>query len=590
VLGARALADRARGHLASLRPDPRTLAADAVAAIPGAIGSVPDGMASGILAGVSPAQGLYASMAGPVGGGVSVSTRLMVVTTTSASALAAGSAVAGLPAADRASAVTLVTLLAGLAMVAAAVLRLGRFTRFVSHSVMTGFLTGVAVNIILGQLPDLTGASVSGAHALQKAIDLLGHLSRVDLPSLATGVGALLILIVGARTPARNFSAVIALAVPTAILEAIGDHGVQRVSDAGNIPSGLPPFGLPHFGLFSLHLVVSALAIAAIVLIQGAGVRESLLARRPEDSNVNGDFAGQGVGNVLSSVVSGLPVGGSVGQSALSMAAGARSRWATILCGVYMLAIVLVLAPVVRLVATPTLAAILIYAAFGALNPPQIMAILRSGPTSWLAMIVTFVATLLTSIPTAVAVGVGLSLLLQLNREAMDLRVTQLDVLPDGRLREHSAQEALPSDAVTVLDVHGSLLFAGARTLRARLPDPEGTTRPVVVLRLRGRTAMGATFVTVGVAYARRLQEHGGHLFLSGVSPELDATLRRAAAEELGDSLTIVAAEPVIGASTLAADHAAREWLRRHDTGLESDSHPGRPDESPDRGDCAPPA
>jgi SulP family sulfate permease len=570
----RLLARQARDRVVSLRPDPSLLGADALAAVPSAIGSVPDGMASGILAGVSPAQGLYASIAGPVGGGLTVSTRLMVVTTTNAAALAAGSAISGLASSDRASALALVTFLAGVVMAIAAALRLGRFTRFVSHSVMTGFLTGVAINIILGQLPDLTGASVSGAHALQKSLDLLGHLSRVDLPSLATGVGALAILIVGARTPVRNFSAVIALAVPTIILEIVGNHSVSRVSDAGNIPNGLPAVALPHFDLISFKLVASALAIAAIVLIQGAGVRESLIARDPEDSSVDGDFAGQGAGNVLSSLLRGLPVGGSVGQSALSITAGARTRWATILSGVYMLAIVVALAPVVRLVATPTLAAILIYAAFGALHPGQIASVLRSGWTSWVAMIVTFAATLLTSIPVAVGVGVGLSLLLQLNREAMDLRVTQLDVLPNGDLREHDVQEALPSEAVTVLDVHGSLLFAGARTLQARFPDPSGATRPAVVLRLRGRAAMGATFVTVIVGYAHRLQERGGHLFLSGVSPELEETVQRAAADELDDSMTIVGSEPVIGASTRAADRAARRWLDRGSPHADDDDPP----------------
>jgi sulfate permease, SulP family len=569
----RTLARRALDGLRSRRPDPRSLRADALAAIPGAIGAVPDGMAAGILAGVSPAQGLYASIAGPLGGGLTVSTRLMVVTTTSASALAAGSALAGVAPGDRASALALVTLLAGAMMVIAGAIRLGRFTRFVSHSVMTGFLTGVAVNIILGQLPDLTGASATGGTALAKAIDLLGHLSRIDPASLAVGAGALVILVVGARTPASKLSAVIALAVPTVILELAGNHSVSRVSDAGNIPGGLPSLAVPQFGLLSLKLVVGALAVAAIVLIQGAGVRESLLARRPERSSVDGDFAGQGTGNVLSSLVGGLPVGGSVGQSALSMAAGARSRWATILCGVYMLAIVLVLAPVVRLVATPTLAAILIYAAFGALSPGQIVAVLRAGTTSWLAMVVTFVATLLTSIPTAVGVGVVLSLLLQLNREALDLRVTELDVLPSGDLREHPPVTSLPSDSVTVLDVHGSLLFAGARTLQARLPDPSAATRPVVVIRLRGRTAMGATFVAVALGYAERLHERGGHLFLSGVSAELDDALQRTAADELRESLTIVGSQPVIGASTRSAEQAAWLWLER-ETGASDSTAP----------------
>jgi SulP family sulfate permease len=163
-----------------------------VAGVPGAISSVPDGMAAGILAGVSPVHGLYAGIVGPIGGGLTSSSRLMVITaTTSAAALAAGSAVAGVPAERRAQALFLLTVPAGALMVVAALLRLGRFTRFVPHSVMIGFLTGVAVNIVLGQQPDLTGSDVSGEFALAKAWHLLLDPRSIGLPSLAAGLGAL---------------------------------------------------------------------------------------------------------------------------------------------------------------------------------------------------------------------------------------------------------------------------------------------------------------------------------------------------------------------------------------------------------------
>ena len=117
-------------------------------------GGCPDGMAASVLVGVSPVHGLYASMAGPIAGGLTTSTELMLVTTTSAAALAAGSALSGISAADRPGALTALTLLASLLMIIAALLRAGRYTRFVSHSVMTGFLTGVAADIVLGQIPE----------------------------------------------------------------------------------------------------------------------------------------------------------------------------------------------------------------------------------------------------------------------------------------------------------------------------------------------------------------------------------------------------------------------------------------------------
>lgn len=109
----------------SLRPDPATLRQDAVAGVPGAIASVPDGMASAVLVGVNPVYGLYASMAGPIGGGLAVSTRLMVVTTTTAAALAAGSTLGSFSGADRPEALFVLSALAGVMMIAAGVLRWG---------------------------------------------------------------------------------------------------------------------------------------------------------------------------------------------------------------------------------------------------------------------------------------------------------------------------------------------------------------------------------------------------------------------------------------------------------------------------------
>ena len=121
-------------------------------------------MASSVLVGVNPVFGLYASFAGPIAGGLTSSSRLMVVTTTSAASLAAGSALSSMDPADRPGALFLLTLMAGIVMVLAGVFKLGRYTRFVSQSVMTGFLTGVAVNIIFGQLGDLTGSTGQGGY------------------------------------------------------------------------------------------------------------------------------------------------------------------------------------------------------------------------------------------------------------------------------------------------------------------------------------------------------------------------------------------------------------------------------------------
>lgn len=301
--------------LHSIKPERRYLRADIMAGLPGAISSVPDGMAAAVLVGVNPVQGLYAGFAGPIAGGLTSSTRLMVITTTSAAALAAGSALQSVPADQRPEALLLLALMVGVALVAAGLVRLGRYTRFVSYSVMIGFLTGISVNIVCGQIADLTGAKTHGAFPLAKAINVLIHPGNINVPSLLTGLGALAILVLLARTRLAMVSALVALAIPTVVVVLAGADSVARVGGAGKIPRGIPVPQLPNFGLFSFSLVTGALAVAAIILVQGAGVAEAAPNKDGTPSDTNRDIIAQGVGNLASGFFRGLPVGGSVGQT-----------------------------------------------------------------------------------------------------------------------------------------------------------------------------------------------------------------------------------------------------------------------------------
>ncbi|TCM40401.1 SulP family inorganic anion transporter [Kribbella sp. VKM Ac-2568] len=550
--------------LRSVRPERRDLRADVVAGLPRAISSVPDGMAAAVLVGVNPIHGLYASFAGPIAGGLSSSTRLMVITTTSAAALAAGSALEGVAAADRPQALFLLTIIAGVVMIVAGIARLGRYMRFVSHSVMIGFLTGVSANIFFGQIPDLTGAEASGDFALAKAVDVLIHPSRIDIASLLTGLAALAILVGLSRTRLATVSALVALVVPTVAVAIAGADSVTRVEDAGEIPSGIPVPQLPDLSLLSLPLVTGALAVAAIVLVQGSGVAEAAPNRDGTVSNPNQDFIAQGVGNLAAGFFRGQPVGGSVGQTALNQTVGARSRWAAIFSGLWMLVILAAFSGVVGLVALPTLAAVLIFAAAASLRPGELRTILRTGPTSQIAIISTFCATLFLPVAAAVGIGVTLSLLLQLNQEAMDLKVVELKSVGGGRWTEHPPPERLPSHQATVLDVYGSLLYAGARTLGAKLPDPTGAEAPAVVLRLRGRTSVGATFVKVVADYAAALDAVGGRLYLSGVDHSLAELLHRTDRVDVSGPISVFEATELVGESTEHALHEAETWAVGH--------------------------
>ena len=550
------------GRIRALLPRERMTRADVIAGLPGAIGSVPDGMASGVLAGVSPLHGLYASMAGRVFGGLSTSTRLMVVTTTSASALAAGSALTDIPDEDRSAALVMLTLIAGGVMIVAAVLRLGRYTRFVSHSVMTAFLLGVAANIAFGQIPALLGVDAEGGFALAKAVNVLTHPGEIDWRSAVVGVSALILMWTLGQTRLRLYASLVALIVPTVLVVALGWDSVSRVSDIATIPTGFPIPGLPDLTVLSPALLSGALTVAVIVLVQGAGVAESAPNPDGSRSSANQDFTAQGVGNVAASLLRGMPVGGSVGQTALNRTAGARTRWAAIWSGLWLVVLLAAFAGLVGQVPMPTLAAVLIVAAAGSLDPAKLSAIWSSGYTSRVVFGTTLMATLLLPVTAAVGIGVALSLILQLNQEAIDLKVVRLRV--DGnQLVEASAPKQLSDNEIVILDVYGSLFYAGARTLAAHLPDPAGARSPVVILRLRGRTTVSATFFTIVADYARRLDAVGGQLHLSGIDPRIRDYWTDELLAAHGVSIEFHPATATIGESTLAAYAEAR--VRTHD-------------------------
>jgi SulP family sulfate permease len=538
-----------------------TLRQDVVAGLINAVVSVPDGLASAALAGVNPVYGLYTSIVGTIGGSLLASAQLMLVATTSASALAAGQAIAAYPAAQREPALFLLVVLTGLFLALFGLLRLGRLIRFVSHAVMTGFLIGVAVVLILDQMAPLVGFSPQGGNEIMQSLDLLAHVTRFSLPTMLTGGLALALMVGLGRTRLATLSSLVALVVPSLLVALLGWASVQRVSDVSPIPRGIPALTLPDLTLITPELLLAALALAVVIAVQGAGVSQSV--ENPDGSPISAsrDMIAQGVANVASGLFSGIPAGGSVGQTALNESVGARSRWAGVLGGVWMLVIVLLVPGLVGQVPMTVLAAQMIMAGISAIDFREARSIWNTGGAARWSILVTFLATLVLSIPVAVAAGVLVTVVLYLASSASDVTVRALVPRADGRFAESIPPARLPGNAVTVLDVYGSLFFAGARTLGEALPSPAGATRPVVVLRLRGRTQVGATLIEVLDTYADALAAVGGRLYLSGVDKQTTAQLRSAGKLDLDETVRLVPAGEILGAATEQALAEARAWL-----------------------------
>ena len=543
-------------------PSRRTIRHDAVAGLTVTVGVVPDGMANGLLAGVNPIYGLYANIIGPIVGGLLSSSRLMVIDSTSSAALVAGQAIGGVPHEDRASALFFTVMVAGVITAAFGLLRLGRLTRFVSFSVMTGFVAGIGVVLVLSQLRTVTGISAEGGNSLTQTADLVANLADLDVPSVALAVLALALAVGLARTPLRKMAGLIAIAVPTAIAAIIGLDGVALVRDVGEIGGGIPSPFIPSLGNVSVETLTGGASVAAIVLVQAAGVSQSAPNEDGSRSDASRDAIAQGAANLASGAFRGLPVGGSLSGTALGVVSGARGRWTGILSGVWMGVIVLVFPSLISRVVMPALGALLIVAAIGSIHPSEVVGVWRAGWPSQLAAATTFVSTLILPIQVAVGFGVVLSALLYLNESSTDISVVELVAHPDGRIEERPAPERLASDRVTVLDVYGRLFFAGARTLDRRLPEvPIDIEHPAVILRLRGKTSLGATTVDVLSTYADRLRGVKGRLYVTGAGDAALEHLMRTGRFERPDDVKVFEATPVLFEATRRAKADADAWL-----------------------------
>jgi SulP family sulfate permease len=532
---------------------------DALAAVTTGIANIPDGMASAVLAGVNPVYGIYTLIIGTPVASLSISTQLMMFNTTSAMTLVAVDGLGGREGDDRAAALFTIALVAGAFQLALGLLGLGMLTKFVSNSVMIGFLTGIAALIIMGQLWDLTGYEGEGGSKLEQTAQLLANLRDVDPATTAFGVGSLLLMFLLLRTKLGAYNLLIVLALATAAAWIADFDSVVLVSSLGEIPQSLPSLDVPSFTLIP-EMLLAGIAVGAVGLLQAAGVAQAYPNPDGSDNDDSRDFTGQGVANIASSFFQGMAGGGSLSGTALNVGAGAQTRWAAVVQAGVVLVGVLVFGGLLSRIPMAGLAALLIYSATLSFKLPAIATISRTSWTSFAGMAATFLATLVMPLQQAVMVGIALAAILFLYRASVDVRLRQMRVVGD-QLVVSDPPEELPSDAVTVLDVDGNLFYAGARTLEKLLPDPQATRHAGVVMRLRGQAEIGSTFFKVIGKYAGELRARDGVLLLAGIEPTVKERMERAGQLDLIGADRIFLAGSVIGESTTDALRAGEAWL-----------------------------
>ncbi|MFS0693000.1 SulP family inorganic anion transporter [Streptomyces nitrosporeus] len=550
------------------RPSPADLGSGAVTGL----FSIPEGMAYAAIAGFSPVAGLYAGAVPTIVGSLTSRTVLMVTTLTSAIALTSQSVLsdAGLDPKDAGN-VALLTVMAGAVMLLMGVLRLGAVMSFVSNAVMTGFSTGIALQIITGVLKDTTGYEPEGHNKLHQLGDWLWHIGdwrpAAALTALATVAVRASARAVKRLEPVALLIAMVTVSAAVALLST----NVELVRDIASVPASLPSFTVPGLSA-APDLVRGAVSVALGALAQAAGIAPSMPNPDGTRSDINGDFRSQGYANLAGGLFQALPSGGSMSRTGVAVSAGARSRWAGVVSGVFLALVVLLCGSLAERIPMPVIGGLILVVG-GELvwgKRHDILLVLRTSRMSAGAMVLTFLATTQLPLQQAIVLGAVLSLLLYCAQAARQARLVALVPEGDGRWRTADPPATLAPGTITVLDHAGSSFFAELPRIEAQLPRADGAHGAVLVLVVRALPDVPSSAVLELLdRYVRHLAGQGGRLILCGVQPPLLRLLRRSEiADRIGEDSIIPATEELFG----ALDRALAEARRR--TGAVQDGPP----------------
>lgn len=523
-------------------------AQDALAAVIVTLMLIPQSLAYAMLAGLPPVMGLYASILPLLAYALFGSSRTLAVGPVAVVSLMTAAALEPLfPIGSAAyiGAAMLLALLSGLLLSAMALLRLGFLANFLSHPVVSGFISASGILIAIGQLKHLFGISASGDSLLQLIPQLWLGLPAVHAPTLLIGLLSLawlwwaraqlkpLLQRLGlTATAAGNLAkAGPVLAIIVAIVGVTGFNLDQAgVKVVGSIPQGLPGLTLPTLDLdLAMQLLPAALLISLVGFVESVSVGQTLAAKRRQRIQPDNELLGLGTANVASAFSGGFPVTGGFARSVVNYDAGAQTPMAGVFTAVGIALSVLLLTPLLHNLPHAVLAATIIVAVLSLVDLASFKRTWRFSRQDGAAQLATLFGVLLIGVETGILLGVGLSLLLFLWRTSKPHMAVVGQVPGSEHFRNVERFAVIESPSVLSLRVDESLYFPNARYLEDRIGELIAS-RPQVrhlVLMCSGVNLIDASALDSLEAIVERLQMAGVQLHLSEVKGPVMDQLRR---------------------------------------------------------------
>ncbi|NQV85017.1 MAG: SulP family inorganic anion transporter [Rhodospirillales bacterium] len=517
------------------RVNGKSLRADIVAALTGAVIVLPQGVAFAIIAGLPPQYGLYTAIVTPIIAALFGSSWQLVSGPTTAISLVVFSAISqhaepGSP--EFISLALTLTFMAGAYQLAFGLAQLGRLVNFVSHSVVVGFTAGAAILIVTSQMKSVLGIEIArGDSFLYTWGDIASKADGTNPYVLAIAIGTLVLAIAMKQLFPKSPYMLVAMILGSLMSLAINGpaHGVALI---GAIPSHLPPLSMPDFSFITLRELASqALAVAVLGLIEAVSIGRSIAAKTHQRIDASQEFVGQGLSNIVGSFFSSYAGSGSFTRSGLNHTAGAETPMAAILAAVFLAIIVLTLAPLTAYLPIPAMAGIILLVAYRLVDLHHIRTILRVSRSESAVLIVTFVATLLLELEFAIYAGVLLSLVLYLNRTA-NPRMYSVIPCPDSTPRRFIPVGPVSNrrcPQLEILEINGAVFFGSVNAVAHRLnfiyqTDPLLNHVLIVADSIAAIDVSGAEMLSEEAA---TLNEKGGALYISGLRLEDKMFLKR---------------------------------------------------------------
>ena len=496
---------------------------DLTAGVIVAIIALPLSIALALASGVTPEQGLYTAIVAGFVISMLGGSRVQIAGPTAAFA----TIVAGIVAENGFSGLVLATLIAGILLIVMGVLKLGSLIKFIPYTITTGFTTGIAVTLIIGQLKDFLGLTFvnSPIETIEKVEEVVHQIHTFNYEAFIIGIVSLAVLIIFPKFIKKIPPSIFAIVI-SAVLVKVFDMNVNTIGSLYTISSAIPVPSLPEFSFDTVKAIIpDAFTIAVLAAV------ESLLSCVVADGmtgsrhNSNTELIAQGAGNIASALFGGIPATGAIARTAANIKNGGRTPVAGMVHAIVLLLVLVVLMPYAALIPMPTIAAILFVVAYNMSEWREFVGIVKKAPKSdTLVLVVTFVLTVVFDLVVAIIVGIILATVMFMKRMSDVTDAYGWEEIDENTDDANIKFKKIPENTL-VFEITGPIFFGASTKIADVIRHGK---KDILILRMRSVPAIDATGLHSLETIIKTCKKQGKTLILSHVNEQPMHSLEKA--------------------------------------------------------------